>query len=740
MAGRGAQWGNGGVSPRPPLEWRADNDVKLWPRGGDEGRAGIDPYSYWLLVAGRDFDPASFAQARDPRDFLYVGAMDHETLAGCVDGDLSLFEILEIDGAGDHADVAAIQAALAENSGGKKVTPFFFPLPLRRRSVPERSAAESQSDIARSFGEPSDGAILDPNSGAADLRDGPHAHAGRPVIIGCIDDATHFAHERFRDSDGRSRVEFAWVQDGDAAGQVPFGREWTRQEIDDEIRRTEGDEDALLRGLGLVDFTRPGRKGLARRASHGTHVLDLMAGADPADPLAAQQRIISVSLPSLVTLETSGATLGQFFANALHYILVRARQIETAYRQAGRATSVPVVVGFSYGIAGGPHTGGHLVERLIEYLVDRHRGRGSEARSVAVCLPAGNGNLARGHARRRGQGPISLCLPWRLPAGDPTSSYLEIWMPEEARDVAVTIAWPGGKATRIEPENATEPGAAWILSRGADAPVVARLTVDAPGADISEALPDLQAATGTVPRRKRILLAVVPTERRVPAREPAPPGLWEVTVEATLTEVGAIEAWIQRDDAPFGFSQSRVQSYVEGSDPRAGAPRFTAMGDLAAEAIEGAEGAPVRAGTLNGLATGASPVVVAGYRAASPERALALYSGSAAENRTAPDIAAPSDRSRALPGVIAAGSRSGTRVPLGGTSVAVPQAVRALAARWATEANLRDAATLLSEMAAQHEREIEAEADAVSPLRAGAGRLPPDPELRLEGGPRRRPG
>ena len=44
-----------------------------------------------------------------------------------------------------------------------------------------------------------------------------------------------------------------------------------------------------------------------------------------------------------------------------------------------------------------------------------------------------------------------------------------------------------------------------------------------------------------------------------------------------------------------------------------------------------------------------------------------------------PDIAAPCDDSPSLPGLLAAGTRSGTRVRMSGTSVAAPWITRRLA-------------------------------------------------------------
>jgi hypothetical protein len=213
----------------------------------------------------------------------------------------------------------------------------------------------------------------------------------------------HVAHDRFRieneDGSFASRVDFAWIQDGEAVAakrKPAFGREWLRQEIEEAINASNGDEETVLTRLQLVDFTSPGSRSLARRLTHGTGVLDIATGTASGDGAAdaVNQRIVSVQLPALVTMETSGALLNLFLLAGLHYILERARLIS---KHVSPAAPLPVIINFSFGIAGGPHDGRHFIERAFQALIEDHKDS-KFGGDVHVVIPSGNLFLTRGHA------------------------------------------------------------------------------------------------------------------------------------------------------------------------------------------------------------------------------------------------------------------------------------------------------------------------------------------------------
>ncbi len=95
---------------------------------------------------------------------------------------------------------------------------------------------------------------------------------------------------------------------------------------------------------------------------------------------------------------------------------------------------------------------------------------------------------------------------------------------------------------------------------------------------------------------------------------------------------------------------------------------------------EGTEDGILRAGTLNAIATGSDRRVVGGrFDGPDGARDPAPYSGNPLPDTPEHITAAREcERSKVLPGIIAAGTRSGTRVAVNGTSVAAPQVLRRL--------------------------------------------------------------
>src|SRR5262249_30197047 len=275
-----------------------------------------------------------------------------------------------------------------------------------------------------------------------------------PVVIGVIDDGIAFAHERFRRLGNQgleTRVEFFWHQDGvwqGPASPVPIGREWDKAAIDQLLATCTHagavDEDELYARSGLIDFTLYGHKSAAWRIAHGTHVMDVACGFDPAQN-RDDRPIVAVQLPVRVTADTSGATLFPHVQQAMQYILDRADVIA----QARGLAHLPVVINLSYGTIAGPHDGPSPIEEPVGTLVTQSAARGVPLR---VVLPAGNSYLSRCHAqvqfRRRN---TSTTLDWRVLPDNQTPVYLEIWLPSRATGSAgpsrleVTVTSPTGQ-------------------------------------------------------------------------------------------------------------------------------------------------------------------------------------------------------------------------------------------------------------------------------------------------------
>jgi hypothetical protein len=480
------------------------------------------------------------------------------------------------------------------------------------------------------------------------------------VVTGVIDDGMAFAHENFRLPNGTSRVSFFWNQDAQPpAGAVDYGVEFIRagvgpRRINSALANATHagmvDEDEVYRTMRHLDPAEPGHKPLAWRTAHGTHVMDLAAGFDQ-QAAPATRPIIGVQLPVHATADTSGAHFGRYALDGLYYILQRAERL---------ASAPPVVVNISYGFIAGPHNGTSIVEAAIDQMI------ALRPAPFAVVLPAGNSYLARCHARFRLARNASQTLRWRVQPEDATPSYVEIWLPHAnaARQprVRLRVHSPDGGASPWVNE-----GESWRQE-----PV--------PGQVIAEAIYHNAIAPGR--DRNMILIALAPTATLQANQLVAPSGVWQIEVQNRGPRA-TIDAWIQRDDSPFGFPRLGRQSYFDD-------PAYVRFDDAGREVEMDNASYVQRRRTINSISTGTQTIVVgafqrrdwraAKYSAAGP---LIHPPPGGAPTPDGPVAMAVSDDSTAHRGVLAAGSRSGSCVAMFGTSVAAPQITRWIAERMA---------------------------------------------------------
>jgi hypothetical protein len=489
--------------------------------------------------------------------------------------------------------------------------------------------------------------------------------SGRTVVVGTIDDNFAFAHARFRESEAAerfqelkpptTRIDYLWTQDpaaGPAAQPVPgmgYGREIERSAINTWL------EEATRAGTVNEDqvYERARYKDAQKRVAHGTHVMDLCSGADPAKMNGNAHRLVCVQFPSR---DNWGAMpLGVQVLDGLRYIIDRADRIAGCRLENG-AKPADVVVNLPHANLAGPHDGSSILERAMDDLIVRRREAGC---AMEVVLPAGNNHLSRCHARFKVDKGKDAQMDWRILPDDATPNFLEIWLPKGRReaDITVHVTPPGSRES-----DPVESNQVMALRNGRD--------------DILCTVVYLEhAANGD---RPMVLLAVAPTSthRRQHGGTPAPCGVWKVRVSAKTGPL-LVEAWIQRDDPvlgklPYG-RQSRFDDprYVR-FDPPYGRPKES----------DGPERSPVkRVGSINGIATGSKTVVIGGFRRS--DGAAARYSGSgrpAVPSRSGsppvpgirgPDAMGVSDDYPSTRGVLGAGVRSGCSVAMDGTSVAV---------------------------------------------------------------------
>ena len=494
------------------------------------------------------------------------------------------------------------------------------------------------------------------------------------ILVAILDDGLAYLHERFR-KDGGSRVEYCWNQEPitptsvkPAYGAIPpgVGYGWELRKdgpkgIDTLLTAATHpagglvDEDEAYRLSGVSERGVPANRSVRRRRAHGTHVLDLACGASPGDQEPAHS-IIAVQLPSRTTRDTSGATLYKQVLDAMRYILARAQELANAHQ----SPDWPVVVNLSYGTIAGPHDGTGRLEAALDQIIEARKA------PLAVVLPEGNCHLARCHAHFSLDPGAIRTLQWRVLPDDMTPSHIEVWLPRYTSagttpQVEIQVTTPSGDASPW-----VAPGAVlvWQLPTGV-------LGMIAYLAQVAQS------------NRGMILVLIAPTATLHPTRPVAPSGRWQVAVKNTGAQV-EIDAWIQRDDTPFGYPvrgrQSRFEDFQYARrDPVTGREVETFDATAAASWVR-------RAGTQNAIATGYNTVVVGGFRRS--DRRAASYSScgpilppsaAATRARDGPDALTVSEDSPAQYGVLAAGTRSGSVFAMNGTSAAAPQMTRAIA-------------------------------------------------------------
>ena len=364
--------------------------------------------------------------------------------------------------------------------------------------------------------------------------------------------------------------------------------------------------------------------------------------------------------------QTTGERLDFHIALATYYILDR------VWRLSKNQPPPPVVINTSFGYIAGPHDGTGLVERYFDF-VTAH-----DQNPTRFVLPAGNAQLSRCHAVIDLVTHADVDLAWTVQPDDKTHSVVQVWLPDRgASRMTMTVVLPDGTVSPPIPDTP------WQLG----IPDPSTTIVDAAGrvCGLLEFGPYLQ--------RSLFHLAIFPTERAQPdTRRLAPAGEWRLRFHRTGAQGVVADAWVQRDDSLYGYPQAGRQSYFD--DPgyvRFAEANFGLRGDVVTDDEDPAQlGIPTpvtRASLFNAIATGASVVTAGGFH----ERNLRLAGYSAGGPNTPPeaaplskpDLLLPSEGSKAHPGMLAAGSRSGARVALSGTSVAAPQLARFVADRLA---------------------------------------------------------
>lgn len=504
-------------------------------------------------------------------------------------------------------------------------------------------------------------------------------------VIAVIDYGCPFAHQQFllgNESSRGSRVRYLWDQNLTPTanppywlrpGEFPYGREITSGLSGDFANGIDvllsaqpplRDEDAI--------YNEANYSAVAEPKVHGAHVLDLAAGnVNPVTGLrdaASEANIIFVQLPRDTISDASGGSMTKYVLDALVYIFNRATEAEN------------LVINLSYGSCAGPHDGSSMLERAMDTLIADQRKR-YPGRNLEVVLPAGNHFLAQGHRRTvlNPSNSRSAELQWQVMPDDATDTFLELWYePTDDCDVSITVVPPDGMP-------------ACNIRAGGTKSVM----------DSNGAMFGLVVHANNVPagRGNMVLIAVRPTHPDVEKAFPAPTrldtngvtvpptrmttaphGVWIVQL-SSKTNI-EVNAWVERDD-PVNPGTGPQQAYFVPNRARTDAKDDDQPHDWISRRTTG-----------NSIANGKNVTVVgACFQNTNPadvhsQPVPSDYSAAGpclnpSRERGWPDTVLPADESADMPGILAAGTRSGLQVRMNGGSVAAPQMARHFVNAWA---------------------------------------------------------
>ncbi len=522
------------------------------------------------------------------------------------------------------------------------------------------------------------------------------------AVIGVVDDGIAFAGERLRTRDGGPRVRFFWDQRVPRRElsfvpglPVPYGIEWpATTPVPKQAAGPESLDELFAASTfaGRLDeeavYAAAGQDQVRVDARHGTHVLDVAAGVatgagTPATKIESLP-VVAVQLPDVIAGDAAGHLLEPQLLDAVRYVIDRA---DRAVKAAGSTGPAPVVVNLSYGLMGGPHDGTSLLEGAIEELVAEREAK--TGAPLAIVIAAGNSALARCHATLQLAAGELRRLQWSVPPASTTPAFLEVWLGHARPDLPEPAV-----SVRLIPPVATTNDAPFV-----DAGEYAELLDTTWGTTGTPSIQGLLATvsyvretdpvdgSGYCNERDMVLLAVSATAGADPVRAFAPAGTWTVELQNGGAADVEIHAWIRRNDSPFGYrTGGRQSSFVD---------EAYRVFDDAGRLVERDESGPhdsaiKRSGTLNGIATGASAVVVGAVLGDSGRPAPYTSCGPAVvqaameqPSRAGPTVSAVSDRSLSRLGVLGAGTRGGATVAMNGTSVAAPSVTRRLAEQFA---------------------------------------------------------
>ena len=516
------------------------------------------------------------------------------------------------------------------------------------------------------------------------------------VVLGVVDDGIGFLNDSLFDGK-TSRLNAVWVQDivqPKATDSVEFGHVYKSETYETKKGNTvhesetyRGRFEAQVQGQShviskpILDTSSSEHQPIAFAASHGTHVLE--TALTTFDTSGGKGLVgYAVQLPTQVTEDTSGSQLASYFLSAVWQLMMWADKSGNPLVGAPfYMPALPLVINFSYGFTAGPKDGLHPLEQILDLFIASRKEYGTftdeeKAFSTIAVLPAGNNYRDHLTAVFDLERSESRTLDWVLLPDDHTSSFVEIWIDnvecsDAADKVKVTISPPGSGAITVDVSKMKSTTADLTDD---DGNILATIYNDT-AAGLKSISSPLKQPTW----RRRLFIASRPTAAFEPDVAVAPSGHWSIALENAGKQTVKIAAHVQRDDTPSTYRKQGRQSFLDHPN---------ADGWDTYEQAHNATAAPLsHKETINAIATGNQVLVVGSVfpdRRIDGEPTRSEYS-SIGDTDAIPPWSAIADRSRARFGIYGAGTYSGTRRLLSGTSVAAPQIAGWIAMRYSKE-------------------------------------------------------
>jgi hypothetical protein len=377
--------------------------------------------------------------------------------------------------------------------------------------------------------------------------------------------------------------------------------------------------------------------------SHGSHVTSMLASRGSIDRFigmtqsgqavssnkdeASRCPIVAVHLPQQVVQDTSGGAMAVQILDGIHFILSHLRNKDSA------------VINVSYGTYAGPHDGTTLLETAIQEILLKYGKR------LEIVFPSGNQYDLPTHAVcSMYAGENKYVLNWRVLPDDRTSSFMELWFPQELQDgLQVKLTSPSGNV-----------GSAFVRRGGSE-------SFTSSSGTCCVIFPKRNALSD---QKACVLLTIAPTSRSFSGNEAAAHGIWQVEIHAIADQEHELHAYIERDDnyaKPIRGRQSYFVDSLRAKDQASNADSPAAKGQITKD------------GNYNSIGTAKNiKLVGAKYR---KENVQTDYSGRGSVSNLSLNLG---DDSRVLRGIRGAGTYGVSTTRMSGTSVAAPRHAREL--------------------------------------------------------------